>query len=820
VAPSVRQTNFSAGELAPLYWGRTDLAVFARGLRRCRNFMVLKSGAAMSRPGTKFVREAKSIDWASITLDIPDRPVRLVPFVFSDRKSYVLEFGQYYIRFHTLGSALLNGGGTPFELVTTYQAKDLWKLRFAQVGNVMSIAATGYAAQELRRSGDTEWSLTETSFTPPSAVFPDVGDSYAPSFSASPPLNVVTTPFMVVLPAPVEDSDHPAVEWVHACTAIMQHRGTGQILESKAEVVRYSTDGVETYPLGTPVQTQLTSQKWVIYPDKPLTLKRLMLTGGPDPEFRTLGFRIYRGRGDLLGHIGDTASREFIDLGREPDYSVQPPLGTQPFRRPLLGLVFLERPVSVGFFQERRVFGGGSIATGRTAVAPGVWIGGDDLGRVDTLFASAVGDYYNFDERLAFDVSGESLTLTIAARRREHIKHLVALERLVVLTNSSVWTLGGAGGSPLDFDSIDMRLNDDVGSSDVTPVVVDGAVLFVRTKGSGARALVPQASDTPYQGVNISEFSSHLFVGQGRAVVDWCYAEDPWGVVWAAREDGALLSLTFDRGREMAAWARHDTDGSVEAVCAVPEGAEDAVYLVVRREVAGTEHRFIERMTSRVRRVLEDDEDPTFIETPSVDDTDTLYPTDACLDCGVTFAAPITSLGIYPNTIVDPKLANLIGKQVYVVARGSPLFGPITVEANGVNGALGIDFPEDPTPNAVDSAGVPIWVAHIGLAYTCELETLDVAGGEARLRKKTIERAGFEVDNARGLKVGQDFDHLKEWRQRQVADSYDSISAATALVDTPVASTWDQGARVVLRQDLPLPVTVVGVTRKLAVDEG
>jgi hypothetical protein len=72
---------------------------------------------------------------------------------------------------------------------------------------------------------------------------------------------------------------------------------------------------------------------------------------------------------------------------------------------------------------------------------------------------------------------------------------------------------------------------------------------------------------------------------------------------------------------------------------------------------------------------------------------------------------------------------------------------------------------------------VPIWVAHVGLAFTCELETLDVAGGEERLRKKTVARVGFEVDNARGLKVGQDLEHLKEWRQRQVQNNFDPISA-------------------------------------------
>ena len=47
-----RQTSFGCGELDPRLWGRTDLKVFAKGLRRCRNFFPTQQGALMSRPGT------------------------------------------------------------------------------------------------------------------------------------------------------------------------------------------------------------------------------------------------------------------------------------------------------------------------------------------------------------------------------------------------------------------------------------------------------------------------------------------------------------------------------------------------------------------------------------------------------------------------------------------------------------------------------------------------------------------------------------------------------------------------------------------------
>lgn len=815
--PTIRQTNFSAGEIAPLYWGRTDLPLHAKGLRTCRNFFISKSGAAHSRPGTTLISET-----------LGNATPRLIPFVASDSESYLVEFSTTGVRVFWLGQIVWQQigvvGGT---INASTPASVLPRLKWAQIGDVLTICRPGengiWAPWELRRITRAVWSLTSATFSPPSSV----------SFATTDPAGITwdafdegnpgaaiqpSTPFMLKEPLPVADATHPEQEWIWGFTAILQRISDGAQLESVLQIVKTSGTGAPNPPNPDPFGRHfLVNNKVALHQDKPVTLQRIAMSGGVNNEYRVLLFRIYRGKGKAFGYIGETTTREFFDDAREPNYAIQPPLGGNPFAvRPNAAGVVYRTPVSVGFFQWRRVFGGalgGAYGASTLQPQPGF------------VYASAIGQYENYDEHNRIDVSGEALVFELGARRMERIRHLVALERLVVLTDSSVWTIGGQIGSPLDFDSIDMRANDDVGATDVVPVVVDGAVLFIRTKGSGARALVPQAADTPYQGINISDFASHLFLGASRTIVDWCYQEDPFGLVWAVREDGALLSLTFDRERGMLAWARHDTDGDVEAICSVPEGAEDAVYMVVRRTIPGGlyagEHRYIERMTSRVRRVLETDPNPRVVANVTVDDTDTLYPTDVCLDMAIKYSGDPK----FPF-FNSPSLLSLVGKQVYVVARGSPVLGPFLVTQEDIGaGPYGVfdmsgQLGEAPAPNAVDDAGVPIWVAHVGLAYTCELETLDVAGGDARLRKKTIARVGFEVSDARGLKVGQDLQHLKEWRQRQVQANYDPISAAAALVDTPVASTWDQRAGAALRQELPLPVTVVGITRELSVDEG
>jgi len=274
----------------------------------------------------------------------------------------------------------------------------------------------------------------------------------------------------------------------------------------------------------------------------------------------------------------------------------------------------------------------------------------------------------------------------------------------------------------------------------------------------------------------LSVLSQHLFLAN--PLVDWCYQEDPFGLVWAVRSDGTLLSLTFSAADATWAWGRHDTDGQVLACASIPEVDEDYVYLVVDRPVDGTTRRYIERMASRVTK-------------GGVDDA-------VCLDGAIRYhGAPTAHIDI---------LSHLEGKSVYATGKGLPVYGPFTVADGAIN------LPEVPAAN--DGSSLTLYV---GLPFTPEAETLDAVSTESRLKQKSVLRVGFEVDGSRGLYVGQGFSDLVEWRQRQVSDSYGAVGAATELVDVAVNGRWDKAARAALRQTLPLPVTLLGITREFDV---
>lgn len=787
----VRQTSFLGGELSPELWGRTDLPRFAVGLRTCRNFFVSQRGMLVSRPGTSFVGYALSVTG------------RLLPFVVDDTTAYVVEISASgNLALYRNGVRVTRADGSPFVVAHPYgllTQADLMRLQYAQVGDVMTLTHPSFAPYELKRfandaGGNPVWTMTPALFA--NTLTPWWRDTDAAAAVTLGPMLVssaitITGPFggIVITPS-AGDATHPPREWIWQATAIVQHTASGKTFETLPVTITQSFDGLPgngsahaDAPTAIPAGNMI-----AVYADRPAVLRRATTAGllsAPSDanDYRMLSVNFYRGRGKLFGFVGSTTSRDFIDVGAEPDYTIQPPQGTNPFT--ILdnagNVSRTEHPAAVAFFQEKRVFAG-------------------TFERGGTVFASATGNYVDFDEHIV-QCPGEALLFELAARRREKILSLVSDKRLVALTLSSVWSIGGAGGSPLDFDSVEARLEEEVGTTGLSPLIVDNAILYCRAKGVGVRALGFNGVSGVYRGRDITEAAHHLFLGQAnglpasmggpsvqKSIVDWTFAEDPWSLVWAVRSDGGLLSLTYSDGGT-AAWARHETSGYFRSICCVPEADEDGVYALVTRAIGGsTGVTCVERLNSRHRRGNAYD--------------------DGAVDCGIRYEATFvagTSIG---------GLGHLAGLDVYVVAVGNPPQGPLTVNSGG---SITLTSPIDNNTSATGLAPYTSAVIYIGLAFTADVELLDVANTEARMRNKTLVQMGFEVDQTRGISVGQSLEKLTEWQQRSVSSSYSAPSAATTFVRLPVLGTIDTGARAALRQTLPLPITICGVTREIDV---
>ncbi len=94
----ILQPSLSGGELSPGMRGRVDMARYAVSLGRARNVITKPTGGAAKRPGTIMRRRVK----------YPDRPTRLIPFVYSTEVKYLIEAGDSYFRFWVGGALLTN----------------------------------------------------------------------------------------------------------------------------------------------------------------------------------------------------------------------------------------------------------------------------------------------------------------------------------------------------------------------------------------------------------------------------------------------------------------------------------------------------------------------------------------------------------------------------------------------------------------------------------------------------------------------------------------------------------------------------------------
>ena len=148
------QNSFTAGELSEKMDGRVDFAKYSSGLSTLENMIVLPQGGVTKRGGTKYINSGKT----------NTSKVRLVSFEFSVTQAYILEFGHQYIRFYK-DQGIIESGGSPVEVATTYTEAELFDLQFTQSADTLYIVHKDHAPATLTRSSHTSWSLANISFT-------------------------------------------------------------------------------------------------------------------------------------------------------------------------------------------------------------------------------------------------------------------------------------------------------------------------------------------------------------------------------------------------------------------------------------------------------------------------------------------------------------------------------------------------------------------------------------------------------------------------------------------------------------------------------
>ena len=435
-------------------------------------------------------------------------------------------------------------------------------------------------------------------------------------------------------------------------------------------------------------------------------------------------------------------------------------------------------PAACAYFQQRAVFGGPNA-------------------NPQEIVFSRSGNYTNFNASQPIR-SDDAITLTIAANQVNSIRHFVSVNDLVVFTNSGAWKLSGQSNSgdvitPANVVCVPQAY---AGCSNIPPIVVSPNILYVQEKGNTVRDLSYNIYANLYSGTDISILSSHLFFGYN--LVDWCFAREPWKIVWATRNDGTLLGLTYSKDQDVYAWHHHDTGPCVDyagnaypstfqSVCSISEGQEDVVYCVVRRFLNGAWTRTVERMQSRILGVGDSDITAAWF-----------------VDCGLQYS------GSPVSTVTG--LTHLVGQTVAILADGA-VKNQQVVQADGSgNGYITINSPAS--------------VITVGLPIQAQMETLPLDAGEPTVqgKYKRVTKVRLYEYNTRGLKAGavsQNQGPLLEetgaqWG-RAVWGSPPRLYTGQTLLHIP--GVWDTYGTLFVQQDYPLPATLLGIEPWVVVGE-
>jgi hypothetical protein len=914
------QPSFASGEIAPALYGRVDVSKYAIALRTAKNALVYSSGGIANRSGTEFIGPAKShnsavrlIPFESSSSDtyalefsnLAMRPIRNGGHVLESGKTISgatqanpvvitanshgysngdevritevvgmtqLNQGRFTIANVTTNTfqltsqvtgANVNGSGfgsytsggkaeRVHTVVTPYPSADLAELKYAQSGDILTLVHPSHDPRELSRTDHTVWSLVAPTFEP-KITFP-TGLGATASNGGS--LN-----FAYKVVAVAEDTLEQSLPGIVSQVAISAAtQANPVVITSSGHALN---DGDTIHIAGVVGMTELNGRRFVVAGKTTNTFELRgedgtahtgYTSGGTfardftsansqpltDTDTITISWNavvgaekydVFKEDAGIFGFIGSTTRLEFEDNNIAPDLTDTPPQQKNPFFGPN------NKPSCVSFFQQRRVFG-------------------NTNNKPDTIFYTQTGHFNNFNVSSP-SRDDDAITAALSALQLNEIRHFVPLTDLLVLTSGAEWKINA--GSDVAFSITTLRQNPQtyIGSSHVPPLICGGAVLFVQDRGSIVRNLGYALESDSYTGGDMTILSSHLF--EDKIVKEWGYQQIPHSIIWVVRDDGKLLTLTYNKEQDVAAWTRHETLGNYKSVCSVaePTDVEDAVYLVVERTVNGNTVQYIERVHTRY---FDDVRDCFFV------------------DSGLTFDNPIAITGATsanPVVITANSHGFENGDEVDIsdVTTGVNSAGTATgmseindlrftvankttntFELSGINGSAftaytaggkvrkavtqisGLDHLEGEAIKTLADGNVVAGLTvsngavtltraasriHMGLGYETDLETLDLnyttRSGTLQGRLKKVAKVVLRFEETRGGFVGPDFENLVEMKQRE----FELLGQPTQLItgdrEVVISPDWNTGARIAIRQTDPLPLTLLAVVPDVAV---
>lgn len=839
-----KQSAFSAGEFSPEVSCRDDVDRYAYGVKEMTNFIPSPFGGVRRRAGMRFINEAGNMS----------QKVRLVPFIYNEDISFILEFGHQYIRVYRNDGLIFNGG-SPVQITTPYSASDIFNLKFTQSADTMYICHKNYPVKTLFRNSDTNWTLSnfqpiEGPFTSDNTTDVTLTPSgISGNITINSSSNVFSSGMVGGLLRISQEVLGQTVSW-DTNNHNNSHSGTikcngdwtmivGDTWDGSLRVQQSNDNGatwltIATYNVwsgGSAITDsgntghfcllRLYGSAWEEGGNATLTATSFVqdgyvkITGYNSPTQVTGTVQV--DRNNYIYSLGGTAATRLWAIGSwNNDYGY---------------------PSVSAFYQDRLCFAS-------TKYEPlGFW-------------ASCTGDYNRF--RVQSEVQDDdAISVQLVSGKANDVLNMVSANALLCFTYGSEWRISsGTSRSSISPTSIDARQQSAEGSNNVTPLIINDRMLFVTRLGDTVRDFAYDYSYDSYKGTDQTLYARHLF--KGHKIVDWAYQKSPYEVIWCVRDDGILLSFTYVFDEKVYAWAKHETDGYVESVASIPGDDKDELFLVVRRYINGQTVRYIERLEeTRISSVDEDLEQYTLLDSHltmynsvsvsgvTTNRTKVRVTTSSAHGCS-TGDIVHTRAGYkgrfdgcrFTVTKISDKVLDLEDSEEWIpyISDGISTIGRVVHTLSGLshlNGRTvrvlgdGSDLGHYTVSNGQITISRGVCECCIGLNYESRLQTLDIQipmqDGNSRGRKKRIVKPKIELYLSWGGEIGiNGYDNMANIPSYpNGVIQYDLVGkspdAYTGVREVEPLSTVCDNCSVCVRQEQPYPLNILNIMAEVVV---
>lgn len=409
-----------------------------------------------------------------------------------------------------------------------------------------------------------------------------------------------------------------------------------------------------------------------------------------------------------------------------------------------------------------------------------VWAGMTDRPWIWTSNSFAYKNYaYSDYEGEISDTN--SIYYDISSDRISEIFWLKSVKSLLIGTEMGEIRMYSAGTAITPSDVVS-NMESSYGSYNGDPIVNDDNIVFIQRLQRTIRSLSYDYNQDAFVGPELTVLAEGLTVGGIKKIA---FQKEPNNTYWCLKEDGSLLSLTYDKAQDVIGWSRSKlagTDIKIIDIAVLPSDAymQDVLLLCTERKVNGVTKRFLELLSRNFNK--------------DIAQKDVLYLDDAMRIKSDT-----------PLTVVIG-LDHLEGEKVRVIDEGA-LEGDYVVQDGKIT---------------LSTACKDIWV---GLPYEAYFETLERDFQDKQLSTKMsklrVYKLRMYIERTLGIQLKRldrgSESKLITFNPTNLMDKAPLL--LTGKVDIPVGSAWDCDYRLRIESEPGFPCTVSGLIIGLEVNE-